>query len=470
MPTSNNLRPILHLKRWEAIASNPSIGGAGSFIVAADVTDPNQYVLYSNTGTIHWLYNPANDGWVRIASGVFSTSGAGSCGCWSPLGPSGTASAATSTTLTTTTTAAINLAGYTVRLTGGQGAGQERVIASNTIGANSVLTVATPWSVTPDATTTYSIRSGRYYLLNGIGTLSASTSFKYYDTATDSWSAGLSITNLPTTWGTDGSMISTHTRQFASGTATAGGASTLTDGAKTWAVNQWTNYQVRITSGAGAGQIRVIASNTATVLTVTIAWGTNPDSSSVYVIESNEDQIFLIGNNAVTMYKYSLSAATWSVVSPAVARAAAPTVGHSLVYVDQETDSVWTNESVILNGRYLYSSRGGSNSLDRFDLTTLSWSAVSYAHFNNTNTFAIGSSWTYIQNGIIGQESTTGRFYKYSPTKNTMDGWSFLPIAQGAGAAGNKLFPIRYTDGATKLTWIGVLLNTSGLFFRIMDI
>lgn len=33
------------------------------------------------------------------------------------------------------------------------------------------------------------------------------------------------------------------------GKATAGAASTLTNSAKTWTVNQWTNYQIRIVSG-----------------------------------------------------------------------------------------------------------------------------------------------------------------------------------------------------------------------------
>ena len=70
------------------------------------------------------------------------------------------------------------------------------------------------------------------------------------------------------------------------GTATSGGSTTLTNTGKSYTVNAWTNYQVRITSGTGAGQKRKIVSNTATVLTVSTAWATNPNSTSVYVIES----------------------------------------------------------------------------------------------------------------------------------------------------------------------------------------
>jgi hypothetical protein len=69
-----------------------------------------------------------------------------------------------------------------------------------------------------------------------------------------------------------------------SGTATAGGATTLTDSGKSWAVNTYAGYELRIASGTGSGQRRTIASNTATILTVSSAWATNPDATSVYAI------------------------------------------------------------------------------------------------------------------------------------------------------------------------------------------
>lgn len=68
------------------------------------------------------------------------------------------------------------------------------------------------------------------------------------------------------------------------GTATAGGATTLTNSAETWTVNEYAGYELRITSGTGSGQRRSVASNTATILTVSVAWATNPDATSVYGI------------------------------------------------------------------------------------------------------------------------------------------------------------------------------------------
>jgi len=73
-----------------------------------------------------------------------------------------------------------------------------------------------------------------------------------------------------------------------SGTASAGGVSTLTDASKTWVVDAYTNCVVVITAGTGSGQTRSIASNTATILTVAAAWGTPPDGTSVYEILQSE--------------------------------------------------------------------------------------------------------------------------------------------------------------------------------------
>ena len=69
-----------------------------------------------------------------------------------------------------------------------------------------------------------------------------------------------------------------------SSTATSGGASTLTDTTQNMTVNFYTAYQIYIVSGTGAGQYRTIASNTATVFTVSVAWTTQPDNTSVYYV------------------------------------------------------------------------------------------------------------------------------------------------------------------------------------------
>jgi hypothetical protein len=67
-------------------------------------------------------------------------------------------------------------------------------------------------------------------------------------------------------------------------TVTNATATSLTDAAGGWLVNQWAGNRVVITAGTGAGQGRTIASNTANTLTITAAWVTIPDSTSFYEI------------------------------------------------------------------------------------------------------------------------------------------------------------------------------------------
>ena len=80
----------------------------------------------------------------------------------------GTLVSATSTTATleaTINVAENELANMVLAITGGTGSGQKRVIASNTDGISSTLTLVQPFTTTPDATSTYSIR----YVTKAVG-------------------------------------------------------------------------------------------------------------------------------------------------------------------------------------------------------------------------------------------------------------------------------------------------------------
>lgn len=62
------------------------------------------------------------------------------------------------------------------------------------------------------------------------------------------------------------------------------GSFTLNDTSRSWTSNEYIPGVVQITGGAGQGQIRQIASNTATRLNLTEPWATIPDATSVYSI------------------------------------------------------------------------------------------------------------------------------------------------------------------------------------------
>jgi len=63
-----------------------------------------------------------------------------------------------------------------------------------------------------------------------------------------------------------------------------GALTTLIDATKSWTVNQWAGYYVRIYGGPGSGEWRKISSNTATTLTLQSAWLTEHTINSTYVI------------------------------------------------------------------------------------------------------------------------------------------------------------------------------------------
>ena len=70
-------------------------------------------------------------------------------------------------------------------------------------------------------------------------------------------------------------------------TGTSSGSNTailFKDTTKSWTVNQFTGGAVQITGGTGSGQIRRIATNTATQLELRYPWGTIPDATSQYSI------------------------------------------------------------------------------------------------------------------------------------------------------------------------------------------
>jgi hypothetical protein len=313
MATTNGNRKILDLKRWEFCTPAPQATAAAHFIVSSRHYRQQQMLVTSATGA--QMYNPNEDGWVALPSpalgGAFA---AGACGTGTAIGPSGTATSGTTSTIVTNLTLARDLRGYSIHITGGPNAGVTLAIVSNTIGTNATITVAAQASAF-SASTTYRLLTPRWYILNAVASAGTTTAniFRFYDFATNVWTSaetGATDGVAPAAViGTDSRLIATPSwlddgyKAFATGTATAGGASTLTNSAKNWATNQWTNSQIRIVSGTGAGQIRTIASNTATVITTGTAWTTQPSTDSAYSIEGNDDFIYYMGSNAVTLYR-----------------------------------------------------------------------------------------------------------------------------------------------------------------------
>lgn len=477
MPTTNGNRQILDLKRWEKVTDAPTATVAGAFIASS--RHYRQQQLYVTSATTAWLYNPNEDGWVAVPSpGLGGTFGVGACGVGAAVSVGATVGASalaaiggTNSTIVTDQLFNRDMRGYSVHIAEGPNAGITTAILSNTMGASSVITVAPQGSAFTVATR-FRLLTPVFYVLTA-GAINVANTFRKYDVACNTWTT-LSSAGLPTTLGTDAMLVSTPSWDsnnytiFASGTATAGTATTLVDNTRTWTVSGWSNYQVRIVSGTGAGQVRTILANSATALTTT-NFTISPDTTSIYAIEGNDDYLYLLGNNAVTMYRYSIAGNTWTTVTPASARGGAPGLGMNAHWIWDCTESEWTSPVSGFNGRFIYSFRGAAGSvLDRYDIALNRWNTVIYSPA--TEVFGGGSKWTYNGNNLYVHKDATGRWFRYDIPQAVMHGWTTQIFPGGAALGGDTAFDVSYYDGATQIDYIYYVLNTSAVMLRQMVI
>lgn len=447
MATTVSLRPILDRPQWEVVAAPPQTYGMKTM---ARSTLWDQLQLWIGDYTA--LYDPKQDAWLTI-----SVSPVGAiASTFHPYGPSGTATAGTSTTLTTNLTLPGGLAKYSIRTTGGTGAGQERVIAGNTTGANSVITVTTPWTVTPDNTTTYTLITGRFWQV------ASGASTRYYDVATGTWSSALSVSGISSV------VAAVCTPSFgnvtATGTATSATSTTLVNSGKAWTTNQFANSQVRIIGGTGIGQTRLIASNTATTLTVA-SWTVTPDATSVYNIEPDDNALYAF--NGTTTYKYSISGNSWSTLTPGVARTTAA-LNWSAHFITQATDPMWADETNIKNGRYIYSF-GTTYNLAVYDIALNTWNNVQLTYLSRGATLAPTCAYggqdrefLYLLNQPTVTTNTNGptvvagvSSWRFNCVTMTLDPWGYwnLPIV-GSTSGDPHAQVATYTDGGTTITYV----------------
>lgn len=153
---------------------------------------------------------------------------------------SGTATAGAAGTITLAVGSSASNDAYNdmeITTTGGTGSGQVRRI-NDYVGSTRVASVSPNWSVTPDNTTTYAVKK----------------------------------------------ILCT-----ARATAQAGGNTTITlvSSEPDALASKIVGLQVEIMAGTGIGQVRTVASyvNSTKVATVSEAWDTNPDNTSVYIIK-----------------------------------------------------------------------------------------------------------------------------------------------------------------------------------------
>jgi len=93
---------------------------------------------------------------------------------------------------------------------------------------------------------------------------------------------------------------------YDAGTLTSTSGRIVFDTSKSWAVDRWKNYCIRILVGTGAGQYRQIISNGSTSLVTYEPWNVQPDNTSIYCIIGHPSDLYLtIGGNPET-YLYRM--------------------------------------------------------------------------------------------------------------------------------------------------------------------
>jgi hypothetical protein len=217
------------------------------------------------------------------------------------------------------------------------------------------------------------------------------------------------------------------------------------------------------------------------VITVAAAWTVNPDATSVYAIEGNDDSMYLLGNNAVTMYRFIISTNTWSTLAPTAARAGAHATGATADWIDGvaewvslETAPNHYNAQVFKqNGRYIYSLRGGATStLDVYDIAANTWiSAVPYG--NQLETFTTGSNSVDMDGKIYITKEATGRIFRFDVDFNRLVPFSTNTnqvALGGAAVVGNKSFILPYMDGGTEVQFLYVQRHSSTDLVRVLII
>lgn len=484
MTEAQNNKVILHRKEWQTMMPAPTTTATRMFTIA-DAANNARFTMYVCSATVHYLYDHENDDWLPIASGAFTPAIAdGACGCYSDWSPTLTANGGSTTTITVALNTH-NINGYVVgkyvEFLSGTVANiglrrQITGISTNGVAATTITLTIEEAADTVANNDTFRINSGSFFVFTSGAVAS---SFKRFDIATMSWGSFLSITNLAATWGTDGRMVTPgmYGVSYDTGTAEAdtSGTTTLTCTGKNWSADSWINYQVRITAGTGMGMIKVITDNDADTLTWSGA-ATAPDDTSVFVIEGDENAIYLLGNNVKTTVKYSISANTWTDLVPTTARANNAVAGMQADFIGKTGDATWADITNIRDGRYIYSFDGTTSVLERLNINggtagAPTWQVIAYQPSLQTFGTGASSDWDAgTPNIYIAKEGTAAipqRIYKYDVVGNTM-----IPVTTdwylgGAALSGNKVW-VRSLSTANLVKWLYVLQSTSQNLRRIM--
>lgn len=253
---------------------------------------------------------------------------------------------------------------------------------------------------------------------------------------------------------------------FDIGTAQTASTTTLIKTGETLNLNQYNRYSVRFITGANAGESKEITATATNGDLTTAAFSTTPTVGDIFYIEGNDDRFYLLGNNAVTTYKYLESTNTWSTITPGTARGGAISTGGTFDWINEVPDALWqptatgapnplTEDGLAFrqNGRYFLSARGnGSAVIDLFDAAAETW--INDVMYGNRNEGISAAGCSVDKDGMIYfMEAATGGFTIFDTTLWEMRPFDIDPYPQSTTVVGDKMFILNWRDedgGVTK--------------------
>lgn len=231
------------------------------------------------------------------------------------------------------------------------------------------------------------------------------------------------------------------------GTATAGASTTLTDTSQSWPTNRFANHDVVILSGTGAGQRRRIASNTATVLTLsgavtgnldTGSWTTNPAAGSVYQIVPSHDFLYYQpGSTNATFHRIDLSQTSGAAWSALASVPATPGGGANTMY-----------PAAMAPGSILCFRGNASSSIYQYDIGTNAWSTLTFYGLANTITTGGAAAMVHGKRRILLHQEATQRLLVANLATQAIEAFGTMPYAAPGSYDGKRLRVVATADGA----------------------
>ncbi|KND47040.1 MAG: Flagellar hook-length control protein FliK [Parcubacteria bacterium C7867-004] len=280
------------------------------------------------------------------------------------------------------------------------------------------------------------------------------------------------------------------------GHASGGSTTTLIDASKSWVVNAWAGYKLRIESGTGfATGIISITSNTATTLTYTTqgftpdatthyeiadSWGLMTAASTTTVTETttknwttnmwagkriritggtSPGQEVAITSNTATVITMATVTLPDTTSTYAILGAPARGAGTQLIWI-------WGNSDATTKGRLMLSPRGGaSNTFDLYDIPTARW-VYGYFISPQAETFTTGSMYAYDgENTVYLQKDATGRVFAYNVSTNAVSALGTIPYGHSTAIIGNRMEIVETTDG---LKYLYMMRHTGSEMWRML--